>query len=67
MGRLGAATAPSRERQRDDEGREPTARAKADDVRRLKAAGKTGDEIAAELEIGRASVFRILQAHRANH
>jgi DNA invertase Pin-like site-specific DNA recombinase len=43
-------------------GRAPTARRKADDVKRLKAEGKTGDAIAAELGIGRASVFRILRA-----
>ncbi len=51
----------------EGKGRKPTARAKSDDVRRLKAAGRTGDQIAAELGIGRASVFGILQAHRANH
>lgn len=42
-------------------GRAPTARRKAADVIRLKAEGKTGDQIATELEIGRASVFRILR------
>lgn len=42
-------------------GRAPTARAKADEVTRLKAAGLTGDAIAAKLGIGRASVFRILR------
>ncbi|MCV0381549.1 recombinase family protein [Nitratireductor sp.] len=42
-------------------GRAPTARAKADDVIRLKAEGLTGDAIAVELGIGRASVFRILR------
>lgn len=45
-------------------GRAPTARAKAEDVLRLKAEGMTGDAIAAELGIGRASVFRILRAER---
>lgn len=42
-------------------GRAPTARRKAKDVIRLKAEGLTGDAIAAELGIGRASVFRILR------
>lgn len=42
-------------------GRAPTARRKADDVRRLKAEGMTGDAIAEKLGIGRASVFRILR------
>jgi DNA invertase Pin-like site-specific DNA recombinase len=42
-------------------GRAPTARAKAADVIRLKGEGLTGDAIAAELKIGRASVFRILR------
>lgn len=42
-------------------GRAPTARAKASDVIRLKAEGMTGNAIAAELGIGRASVFRILR------
>lgn len=43
-------------------GRAPTARRKTDEVIRLKAEGKTGDAIAAQLGIGRASVFRILRA-----
>lgn len=42
-------------------GRAPTARRKAADVIRLKAEGLTGDAIAARLDIGRASVFRILR------
>ena len=42
-------------------GRVPTARRKAADVVRLKAEGFTGDAIAAQLGIGRASVFRILR------
>lgn len=42
-------------------GRAPTARAKAEDVLRLKAGGMTADAIAAKLGIGRASVFRILK------
>jgi len=41
-------------------GRAPTARAKAVDVRRLDAEGKTRDAIAKELGIGVASVYRIL-------
>lgn len=45
-------------------GRAPTARRKSADVLRLKAEGMTGDAIAAELGIGRASVFRILRAER---
>jgi DNA invertase Pin-like site-specific DNA recombinase len=48
-------------------GRAPTARRKAADVIRLKAKGKTGDAIAVELGIGRASVFRILgEARKAS-
>lgn len=42
-------------------GRAPTARAKATEVKRLKAEGMTGDAIAERLGIGRASVFRILR------
>lgn len=42
-------------------GRAPTARAKADDVRRLKAEGKTADAIVAQLGVSRSSVFRILR------
>lgn len=41
-------------------GRKPTARAKADDVMKLKAEGKKPTEIAKKLGIGRASVYRIL-------
>jgi len=43
-------------------GRAPTAMRKAEDVIRLKSEGMTGDAIAAKLQIGRASVFRILNA-----
>lgn len=43
-------------------GRAPTARAKADDVRRLAAEGKTREAIAELLDIGVASVYRILRA-----
>ena len=42
-------------------GRAPTARRKSADVVRLKSAGLTGNAIAAQLGIGRASVFRILR------
>ncbi|MDJ1464740.1 recombinase family protein [Nitratireductor sp. GZWM139] len=45
-------------------GRAPTARAKTDSVIRLKAEGLTGDAIASQLGIGRASVFRILRDAR---
>jgi DNA invertase Pin-like site-specific DNA recombinase len=41
-------------------GRKPTARARADEVRELHAAGVGATEIAAQLEIGRASVYRAL-------
>lgn len=43
-------------------GRAPTARAKADEVRRLKGKGKTADEIVSQLGISRSSVFRVLRA-----
>jgi DNA invertase Pin-like site-specific DNA recombinase len=43
-------------------GRKPTARAKAEDVMKLKAEGKKPTEIAKELGIGRASVYRILSS-----
>jgi DNA invertase Pin-like site-specific DNA recombinase len=41
-------------------GRKPTAKAKADDVLKMVEKGKKPTEIAIELEIGRASVYRIL-------
>jgi DNA invertase Pin-like site-specific DNA recombinase len=41
-------------------GRAPTARAKADDVRRLAAGGLSKAKIAAELGISPRSVFRVL-------
>lgn len=41
-------------------GRQPTARAKAADVMRLRAEGKSAGDIVAALGISRASVFRIL-------
>jgi DNA invertase Pin-like site-specific DNA recombinase len=43
-------------------GRAPTARAKSGDVRRLAAEGMTREAIAAQLQIGIASVYRILKA-----
>ena len=43
------------------QGRAPTARRKADDIRRLKAEGKTVDAIVVELGVSRSSVFRILR------
>jgi len=46
-------------------GRKPTARAKAPEVLKLKERGFRPDEIAKQLEIGRASVFRILRDHRS--
>lgn len=41
-------------------GRAPTARAKADDIRRLKAEGKAIPEIVQETGVSRASVYRAL-------
>jgi DNA invertase Pin-like site-specific DNA recombinase len=41
-------------------GRQPTARRKLDDIRRLKASGIGCAQIAKELRIGRASVYRLL-------
>jgi DNA invertase Pin-like site-specific DNA recombinase len=43
-------------------GRAPTARAKADKVKQLRAAGVGRSEIARQLSISRTSVFRILTA-----
>lgn len=40
-------------------GRKPTARAKADEVRTLLAAGMSATKVAEELRIGRASVYRV--------
>ncbi|UTS82234.1 recombinase family protein [Phaeobacter piscinae] len=45
-------------------GRKPTARAKTPEVLALKQRGFRPDEIAKQLEIGRASVFRILRNQR---
>ena len=41
-------------------GRQPTARAKTDQIRQLKAQGMGASEIARTLGIGRASVYRVL-------
>jgi DNA invertase Pin-like site-specific DNA recombinase len=46
-------------------GRVPTARAKADDVLKLKAEGMGPTEIAQRLRISRASVYRILSDNRS--
>ena len=40
-------------------GRKPTARAKADEVRTLLAAGLSATKVAEQLKIGRASVYRV--------
>ncbi|MER8422052.1 recombinase family protein [Mesorhizobium sp. M1329] len=45
------------------EGRQPTARAKAKDVLRMRAEGKSVSDTVAALGISRASVFRILAEH----
>ena len=45
-------------------GRKPTARAKATDVRKLASDGVTREEIARQLGIGVASVYRILAEQR---
>ena len=42
-------------------GRAPTARAQADEVRKLLKAGETPTEVARKLGIGRSSVYRILE------
>jgi DNA invertase Pin-like site-specific DNA recombinase len=42
-------------------GRKPTARAKAEEVRRLRAQAVRPTEIAKRLGIGRASVYRVLK------
>jgi DNA invertase Pin-like site-specific DNA recombinase len=46
-------------------GRKPTARAKAEDVRRLHGEGKTPTEIARAVGIGRGSVYRIIRTDGA--
>jgi DNA invertase Pin-like site-specific DNA recombinase len=57
--RIGIAEAKAQGKYR---GRAPTARAKADDVMRLAAEGLSIGKIAKQLEIGKASVHRILNA-----
>jgi DNA invertase Pin-like site-specific DNA recombinase len=46
-------------------GRAPTARAKADDIRRLAGEGVTREQIAERLGIGVSSVYRVLSERRA--
>lgn len=48
-------------------GRKPTARLKTPEVLKLKERGFRPDEIARQLDIGRASVFRILKAQKEGH
>jgi DNA invertase Pin-like site-specific DNA recombinase len=45
-------------------GRKPTARAKADQIMALAANGMTREAIAAQLDVGVASVYRVLSAGR---
>jgi len=45
-------------------GRKPTARAKSAEVMNLLGKGRTKEAVAAELEIGVASVYRIARDHR---
>lgn len=47
-------------------GRKPTALMRTDDVLSLRRHGMTGDKIATQLGISRASVFRILAKHKAD-
>lgn len=47
-------------------GRKPTAKAKANQVIELDATGLTRQQIASQLNIGIASVYRILASERAN-
>lgn len=48
-------------------GRKPTAQAKAQQVIDLTMAGLTREAVAAHLEMGKASVYRILKAWRQQH
>ena len=48
-------------------GRVPTARRKSDEIIRLKEEGVRPSEIASRLGIGRASVYRGLEARNAGH
>jgi DNA invertase Pin-like site-specific DNA recombinase len=45
-------------------GRKPTARAKTDDIKRMADSGMTREAIASELNIGVASVYRVLSTLR---
>jgi DNA invertase Pin-like site-specific DNA recombinase len=45
-------------------GRQPTARAKSGEIIRMAGLGMTREQIAAELQIGVASVYRVLRAGR---
>jgi DNA invertase Pin-like site-specific DNA recombinase len=47
-------------------GRKPTARAKEAEVLRLVSEGAGGTEIAKRLNVGRASVYRVLKAHTSS-
>lgn len=48
------------------QGRKPTARAKAADILRLQGEGLGATDIARQLRIGRASVYRVLSDHTAD-
>jgi DNA invertase Pin-like site-specific DNA recombinase len=48
-------------------GRAPTVRRQAAEIVRLKEEGVRPSEIASRLEIGRASVYRVLEARNAGH
>lgn len=69
--RVGIAAAKERDKtlpleQRTYKGAKPTARAKADAVLALLADGtRTKEQVAKDLNIGVASVYRILKAHKA--
>jgi len=60
--RTGIARAKAEGRYR---GRAPTARAKLAQMRELRAAGLGASEIAAKLNVGRASVYRLLSENAA--
>ncbi len=47
-------------------GRTPTARSKTPQILKLSSEGRTADQIAEELGIGRSSVFAILREHRSS-
>lgn len=65
--RVGIAAAKERDKgkplaERTYKGAKPTARAKADSVKALLATGMTKEQVAKDLNIGIASVYRILKA-----